>query len=86
MQIVIDVKNENVLEKVLWLLRQIKGVEIYEELDESIKTIKAEENLPLEKCEKWEYWNEEELKNFGKLTYGLSSNDFNDANEDYSKW
>ena len=33
-----------------------------------------------------DYWNEEELKNFGKYSVGLSSNDFDDEDEDYSKW
>ena len=64
MEIVIDVKSENAINKVLSLLNEIDGVEI----------------------KKWDYWKEEELKNFGKITYGLSSNDFGDENEDYSKW
>ena len=34
----------------------------------------------------WTYWKEEELENFGKIAIGLSKNDYDDANEDYSKW
>jgi hypothetical protein len=34
----------------------------------------------------WDYWKDEEIKNFGKHSYGLSSNDFEDDEEDYSKW
>jgi len=38
------------------------------------------------KNEEWDYWSEEEIKNFGKYSVGLSSNDFEDDDEDYSKW
>ncbi len=34
--------------------------------------------------QKWTYWKEEELENFGKISIGLSKNDYDD--EDYSKW
>jgi hypothetical protein len=34
--------------------------------------------------QKWTYWKEEELENFGKIAIGLSKNDYDD--EDYSKW
>jgi len=34
----------------------------------------------------WDYWTEDEIKNFGKHSFGLSSNDFEDDDEDYSKW
>jgi len=33
---------------------------------------------------RWRYWNEEELDNFGKIAIGLSKHDYDD--EDYSKW
>ncbi len=33
---------------------------------------------------KWLYWKEEELDNFGKISIGLSKNNYDD--EDYSKW
>ncbi len=35
---------------------------------------------------RWAYWKEDELDNFGKIAIGLSKNDFDDEDEDYSKW
>jgi len=68
-QIVIDVKNQEIADKIIWFLKQIKGI-----------------NFRFQKEKQWDYWNEKEIQNFGKITYGLSSNDFDDENEDYSKW
>ena len=34
--------------------------------------------------QKWDYWQDEELDNFGKIAIGLSHNYYD--NEDYSKW
>ena len=34
--------------------------------------------------QQWDYWQDEELDNFGKIAIGLSLNDYDD--EDYSKW
>lgn len=34
----------------------------------------------------WDYWSDDEIKEFGKHTIGLASNDFDDEHEDYSKW
>ena len=36
--------------------------------------------------DEWSFWSDNELDNFGKIAIGLSKNDFNDADEDYSKW
>ncbi len=36
--------------------------------------------------EEWSYWSDNELNNFGKIAIGLSKNNFDDENEDYSKW
>jgi len=36
--------------------------------------------------QKWEYWKDEELDNFGKISGCLSKHDYGDADEDYSKW
>jgi prevent-host-death family protein len=36
--------------------------------------------------EEWNYWNDTEIDNFGKIAIGLSKNDFDDKDEDYSKW
>ena len=35
--------------------------------------------------QQWDYWQDEELDNFGKIAIGLSLNDYDD-DEDYSKW
>ncbi|MBD3795643.1 MAG: hypothetical protein IE881_06890 [Epsilonproteobacteria bacterium] len=34
--------------------------------------------------QKWIYWRDEELDNFGKIAIGLSRHDYDD--EDYSQW
>ncbi len=34
----------------------------------------------------WEYWNDEEIENFGMYAFGLSSNDYDDEDEDYTQW
>ena len=34
----------------------------------------------------WSFWSDNELDNFGKIAIGLSKNDFDDADEDYSQW
>ena len=34
----------------------------------------------------WTYWSDSEIDNFGKIAIGLSKNDFDDEDEDYSKW
>ena len=36
--------------------------------------------------DEWSFWSENELDNFGKIAIGLSKNDFDDADEDYSQW
>ena len=34
----------------------------------------------------WSFWSDTELDSFGKIAIGLSKNNFNDEDEDYSKW
>jgi len=34
--------------------------------------------------QKWDYWKDEELDNFGKIAIGLSKHDYD--NEDYTQW
>ena len=36
--------------------------------------------------DEWSFWGDNELDNFGKIAIGLSKNDFDDADEDYSQW
>ena len=42
-------------------------------------------NINVSKDE-WTYWSDSEIDNFGKIAIGLSINDFDDEDEDYSKW
>ena len=34
----------------------------------------------------WSFWSDNEIDNFGKIAIGLSNNNFDDENEDYSQW
>ena len=34
----------------------------------------------------WDFWSDNEIDNFGKIAIGLSKNEFNDEDEDYSQW
>jgi len=34
----------------------------------------------------WSFWQDSELDNFGKIAIGLSRNNFEDSDEDYSQW
>jgi len=36
--------------------------------------------------DEWSYWSDKEIDNFGKIAIGLSKNDFDDEDEDYSQW
>ena len=36
--------------------------------------------------EEWSFWSDHEIDNFGKIAIGLSKNDFDDEDEDYSQW
>ena len=71
--ITINVRG-NVLDKVMYLLKNLSDIEIIESSEKS----KGQDD------EKWAYWRDEELDNFGKISIGLSKNDYD--NEDYSKW
>ena len=70
--IIIDVQD-NVLDKIVHMLRDMSGIE-------SIKKIEKKKSTD----ERWSYWKEEELDNYGKISIGLSKHDYDD--EDYSKW
>jgi hypothetical protein len=72
-RITIDV-NDKVIDKILYLLQSLKDVKI----------VKAPAETDLQENEKWSYWKEEELDNFGKIAIGLSHHDYDE--EDYSKW
>ena len=67
------------------ILRQI-GLTTSQAITLFLNRIKYEKGIPfdLNIDEKWDYWSDEELDNFGKTTMGLSRNDYDD--EDYSKW
>ena len=36
--------------------------------------------------DEWSFWSDKELDNFGKIAIGLSNNEFDDTDEDYSQW
>ena len=72
-RITIDV-NDKVIDKILYLLQSLKDVKI----------VKAPTETDFQENEKWSYWKEEELDNFGKIAIGLSRHDYDE--EDYSKW
>ncbi len=67
--ITINVKDD-VLDKVLYLLKNLTDIEIVEDEKKS--------------QEEWIYWKDAELDNFGKIAIGLSKHDYDD--EDYSTW
>lgn len=71
--------EDSVFDKVIYFLQNLPKNEVRIVED---KLIADNERDGLD----WNYWSEEELKNFGKYTMALSSNDFGDDNEDYSKW
>ena len=73
--IIINVKD-GVLDKIMYLLKNLSDIEIVESL--------KKENVQSD--ERWIYWRDEELDNFGKIAIGLSTNDYDDYDEDYSKW
>ncbi|ADN08179.1 type II toxin-antitoxin system Phd/YefM family antitoxin [Sulfurimonas autotrophica] len=36
--------------------------------------------------DEWSFWSDNEIDNFGKIAIGLSKNNFDDEDEDYSQW
>jgi len=76
--ITINVKDKS-LDNILYLLKNLSDIEIIEEKRQSTKV--KQEN---DKNERWIYWKDAELDNFGKISIGLSKHDYD--NEDYSKW
>ena len=71
--------NDKSLDNILYLLKNLSDIEIMEEKRQSTKV--KQEN---DKNERWIYWKDAELDNFGKIAIGLSKHDYD--NEDYSKW
>jgi len=71
--ITINVKDD-VLDNILYLLNNLPDVEIVGESN----------GIVTKTNEKWIYWRDEELDNFGKIAIGLSKHNYDD--EDYSKW
>ncbi len=66
--------EDKVLDKVMYLLKNLSDIEIVESLKkEKMKT-----------DDRWLYWRDDELDKFGKIAIGLSKNDYDD--EDYTKW
>ncbi len=74
-----DIKNHS-LEKIGILKNnRLEVVVLSTEEYSRLKQIEEESN-----GQKWTYWKDEELDNFGKIAIGLSRHDYDD--EDYSKW
>jgi len=71
--------EDSVFDKVIYFLQNLPKSEV-RIVEDKIVTDTERDSLD------WDYWSEDELKNFGKYAIGLSSNDFDDNNEDYSKW
>ena len=76
--ITINVKDK-VLDNVLYLLKNLSDIEILEDKVQSNSVNEKNDNN-----ERWIYWKDAELDNFGKIAIGLSKHDYD--NEDYSKW
>jgi hypothetical protein len=74
-----DVKN-NSLEKI-GVLKNNRLEAVVLSTAEYTRLKKIEEDTM---SQKWIYWKDEELDNFGKIAIGLSKHDYD--NEDYSKW
>ncbi|MDF1875767.1 type II toxin-antitoxin system Phd/YefM family antitoxin [Sulfurimonas sp. SAG-AH-194-I05] len=36
--------------------------------------------------DEWSFWSDNKLDNFGKIALGLSNNNFDDEDEDYTTW
>ena len=71
--IIINVQD-SMLDKIVHILKNISEIETIEKIEKQTTT----------SDNRWEYWKEEELDNFGKISIGLSKHDYDD--EDYSKW
>jgi hypothetical protein len=69
--VIINIKD-NAFEKVNDLFKNISDIEIIDSRGKK------------EVQDRWVYWQDSELDNFGKIAIGLSKYDYND--EDYSKW
>ena len=68
--------QDRAFDKVLDLLKNLSDIEIIES--------KSEKTQAQQDDERWIYWKDAELDNFGKIAVGLSLHDYD--NEDYSKW
>ena len=68
--------QDRAFDKVLDLLKNLSDIEIIES--------KSEKTQAQQDDERWIYWKDAELDNFGKIAVGLSFHDYDD--EDYSKW
>ena len=62
--------QDSMLDKIVHILKNISETETIEKIEKQI-TISDD---------RWEYWKEEELDNFGKISIGLSKHDYDDKN------
>ncbi|RLA07941.1 MAG: hypothetical protein DRQ51_04190 [Gammaproteobacteria bacterium] len=71
--------NDSVFDKIINLLKNFSTNDVM------IVENKTSKKSP-DGSQNWQYWSDNELDNFANNTIGLSSNDFDDDDEDYSKW
>ena len=62
--------QDSMLDKIVHILKNISETETIEKIEKQITT----------SDDRWEYWKEEELDNFGKISIGLSKHDYDDKN------
>jgi len=62
--------QDSMLDKIVHILKNISEIETIEKIEKQITT----------SDDRWEYWKEEELDNFGKISIGLSKHDYDDKN------
>jgi len=64
-RITIDIQD-SAADKILYLLQNLKD----------IKIVKSQSDQNSKQEDKWSYWKDEELDNFGKIAIGLSHHDY----------
>ena len=69
--------EDSVFDKVIYFLQNLPKNEV------SIVETKIIEDIIVKNAD-WDYWNEEEINNIGKI--GFISTSFEDDDEDYSQW
>jgi len=61
----INIQNNALTQKVMWMLEHFK--------DDGVEVVQNE-NIP----DQWDYWSNHEIDHFGKFAIGLSQNNYDD--------